>query len=82
MAFGQFEPARQQYATGLKYDSANTHLLTDLGAWYSEMFALTSSLQEGQIFPERGLLIKHYADSAIMYQHPATGAGSSLGPLR
>lgn len=67
MAFGQFELARSQYETGLKKDSVNTHLLTDVGTWYSEMFVLTSSLQEGEIFPERELRIKHYSDSAVYF---------------
>jgi len=67
MAFGQYELAKKHYEAGLALDSTNTHLLTDLATYYTEIFYLTDQMPKNNIIKDPKHQARLYIDSALHY---------------
>jgi tetratricopeptide (TPR) repeat protein len=67
MAFGQYDLAREQYNEGLKIDSNNTHLMTDIATYYMEEFFLMAQMPKNDIVKNPKEEARKLMDSAIFY---------------
>jgi tetratricopeptide (TPR) repeat protein len=76
MALGQYDLAKQQYLLGLAIDSNNTHLMTDLGTYFMEQYALIEQMPKNDMIKDPKEQAKKYMDSALYYLNKSNSINS------
>ena len=67
MALGRYDLAKAQYDIGLRIDSNNTHLLTDLATYFMEQFYLMAQMPKNDIVRNPKEQARSLMDSAIFF---------------